>query len=117
MAKSYRVTAEYVTLKVKDQAGADVLIGYYKGGVVSNEIEKASLKHHLDGDMLEEVEDEASEPEAPEPEAPKEPTVKEILDEVGDDKEKAQTALDAEKAKETPRSSLTDKLEAILGKA
>lgn len=44
-------------------------------------------------------------------------TVEGILKEVGDDKAKAKAALDAERAKETPRSSLVDKLQAVLDKA
>jgi len=44
-------------------------------------------------------------------------TVDAILTEVGDDKAKAQTALDAENAKDKPRATLVGKLEAILGKA
>ena len=51
---SYRVVAPYVTLKVKDPTGADVLIGFYEGAVVSD-IEEDSLKHHLDGEMLEKL--------------------------------------------------------------
>lgn len=52
---AYRVTAEYVTLKVKDAAGAFVIVGFYKGGVVSQEVETESLQHHLDSGMVEEV--------------------------------------------------------------
>lgn len=53
-AASYRVVAPYVTLKVKDPTGADVLIGFYEGAVVS-EVDEDSLKSHLDGGMLEKV--------------------------------------------------------------
>lgn len=52
MATSYRVTAPYVTLKVKDAAGAEVLVGFYEGAVVSD-VDPDSLQHHLDGGMLE----------------------------------------------------------------
>lgn len=54
MADAYRVTAPYVTLKVKDPAGADVLIGFYEGAVVTD-VDPESLEHHLDGEMLEKV--------------------------------------------------------------
>jgi hypothetical protein len=54
MAASYRVVAPYVTLKVKDAAGADVLVGFYEGAIVSD-VEEESLKHHLDGEMLEKL--------------------------------------------------------------
>lgn len=58
------------------------------------------------------VEDEEPEAEAPHPD-----TVEGVLAEVGDDKEKAQAALDAENAKEKPRSTLVGQLEQILGQA
>lgn len=54
MSASYRVTAPYVTLKVKDAAGADVLVGFYEGAVVSD-VEPDSLEHHLEGGMLEKL--------------------------------------------------------------
>jgi len=54
MAQQYRVVAPYVTLKVKDPAGADVLVGFYKGAVVES-IDTDSLKSHLDKGMLEKV--------------------------------------------------------------
>jgi hypothetical protein len=64
MAQSYRVVAPYVTLKVKDPAGADVLVGFYEGAVVEN-IEADSLKSHLDKGMLEKVSaTKAAEPES-----------------------------------------------------
>lgn len=47
----YVVLAPYVTLKVKDQAGADVLVGYYKGAVVEN-VDRDSLRHHLDNGLI-----------------------------------------------------------------
>lgn len=41
-------------------------------------------------------------------------TINEVKAWVGDDKERAQAALDAENAKETPRSTLVDWLEGVL---
>lgn len=111
MGDSYRVTGEYVTLKVKDSSGASVVAGFYKGGIVSD-VDPESLEHHLNKGMLEVVEEVEETPEAP-----KEPTVDEVLADVGEDKEKAQAALDAEQAKEKPRATLVGKLESILGKA
>lgn len=58
------------------------------------------------------VDKSASQPPAPNPD-----TVEAILKDVGEDKAKAKAALDAEQAKETPRSSLVDKLQAVLDKA
>jgi hypothetical protein len=42
-------------------------------------------------------------------------TVKDILADVGDDKAKAQAYLDEENAAERPRTSLVEKLQAVLG--
>lgn len=53
-AAAYRVVAPYVTLKVKDATGADVLVGFYEGAIVSD-LDDESLKHHLDGGMVEKV--------------------------------------------------------------
>lgn len=52
---SYRVTAPYVTLKVKDATGSPVITGFYRGAVVPEGVDEASLKHHLDSGMVEEV--------------------------------------------------------------
>lgn len=49
-----RVTAPYVTLKVKDDTGAEIIRGLYEGGIVDN-VEAESLKHHLDDGMVEKV--------------------------------------------------------------
>jgi len=112
MATSYRVVAPYVTLKVKDTNGKDVIVGYYDGAVVTDDqVDAESLKHHLDSGMVEKVEDAPAEA----PAEPKEPTAKEILDEVGDDRDKAAAALEAEQAKgDKARSTLVAKLEAIV---
>lgn len=50
----YRVTAPYVTLKVRDHFGAWVLSGFHDGAVVSD-VDPVSLRHHLDNGMVEEV--------------------------------------------------------------
>jgi hypothetical protein len=64
---TYRVDAPYVTFKVRDQAGAWVLTGYYAGAVVAGEtVEPDSLRHHVDGGMVAEVEN-AAVPAAAEP--------------------------------------------------
>lgn len=44
---------------------------------------------------------------------PADGTVEEVLDRVGDDPAAAQAALDAEQAKEKPRATLVEKLQAI----
>lgn len=65
---AYQVTAPYVTLKVRDQAGAWVLTGFYENAVVSG-VDEASLRHHLDNGMVVEVAQPAPEP-PPETEPP-----------------------------------------------
>lgn len=54
---SYRVTAMYITPKVRDDVnGGFVHRGYYEGAVLQGDnIDAASLKHHVDNDMLAEV--------------------------------------------------------------
>ena len=52
MSASYRVVAPYVTLKVKDAAGAEVLVGFYEGAIVSD-VDPDLLKNHLDRGLLE----------------------------------------------------------------
>lgn len=64
----------------------------------------------VDTDSVEsEVEVDDAEPEVPEG------TVREVLDWVDGDSEKAQKALDVENAKENPRKSLVSQLEDIVG--
>lgn len=55
---AYRVTAPYITPKVRDDAaGGYVHKGYYADAVLQGEnIDPASLRHHLEGGMLAEVE-------------------------------------------------------------
>ncbi len=67
---TYRVTAPYVTLKVRDQAGAQVLSGFYEGAVVSD-VDAVSLRHHLDNGMVVEVD--SAEPAEAEPEPASDP--------------------------------------------
>jgi hypothetical protein len=54
---SYRVTAPYITPKVRDDAsGGYIHRGYYADAVLEGDnIDAASLQHHLDNDMLVEV--------------------------------------------------------------
>lgn len=53
MAKTLRVLAEYVTLKVKDVAGSDVVMGYFKDAVVPD-VDDKSADHHIDSGLAEE---------------------------------------------------------------
>lgn len=64
---TYRVTAPFVTLKVKDFNGLTVVQGYYLDGIVTDPIEDEQFKKHLRNEWLEktEVADEPVEPAAP----------------------------------------------------
>lgn len=62
---SYRVTAPYVTLKVRDASGGPVVVGFYAGAIVPDDVDAASLKHHLNHKLVEEVA--APQPEKPAP--------------------------------------------------
>lgn len=67
---AYRVTAPYVTLKVKDVSGVTVVQGYYAGGVVQDPLEDEQFEKHVRNGWIEEAEDAPAE-EVPEtPEAP-----------------------------------------------
>jgi len=101
-----------VGLKVRDANGAVVILSFYAGSVVSD-VDPASLEHHLAKGMVELVDDPQPEPDS-EP-GPADGKVKDILTEVGDDKDKAAAALAAELAKgDDARSTLVEKLQAVL---
>jgi len=102
----YRVTAPYVT--VKTDAGTDgvAVRGYYTEAVF--EADEEAVKHLLRKGMVEKFKE-------PKPEPAKEPSVKDILTEVGEDIEAARAALEAEQAKgDKARKSLVEGLEAII---
>lgn len=61
---NYRVTAPYVTLKVKDVSGVGVLMGYYCGAVVSDPLDAKQVDAQVALGFLEEVGGSAT-PEAP----------------------------------------------------
>lgn len=74
----YRVTAPYVTLKVRDVTGKASVMGFYKDARVDrDQVDSASLKRHLDRGYVELVEQgEPARESTPEPqgEPPAEPT-------------------------------------------
>lgn len=52
-ADEFVVVAPFVNLKVRDQAGTFVLRGFNEGGTVrSDDVDDASLRHHLDTGLL-----------------------------------------------------------------
>jgi len=104
---NYVVTAPLVI--VPDERGSQQY--FYYGAAIPQGLDADRVKQLFEEGML-------GEPEAqPEPadDSGKPATVDEILAEVGDDKEKAAAALEAEKAGKN-RSSLVSKLEAIASK-
>ena len=103
MAGRYRVTAPYVTVKQ-----GDAVRGFYTDAVF--EADESAVEHLLRKGMVEEVEE-------PKPEPARAPSVKDILAEVGDDPEAAATVLEVEQAKDKPRKSLVDGLEAVIAAA
>lgn len=58
-----RVTAQYVTLKVRGDDGAVGVRGFYAGAVVPvDRVDPESVQHHVEGDMAEVYNDAAAEP-------------------------------------------------------
>lgn len=106
-----RITAPFVYAKVHDAAtGASAMQGFYKDALV--EVDDASGDRLVAKGMATKVAADAVAPSLA-----KEPSVKEILAEVGDDKAKAQAALEAEQSKgDDARSTLVDGLQAVLAK-
>lgn len=52
-ADEYVVIAPYITPKVKDLSGAFIVRGYLEGGVIKrDDIDPASLKHHLESGLV-----------------------------------------------------------------
>lgn len=97
--------------QARTTAGRVVFIG--RGRPAPSDLSSEDRKRLLAEGYLEEIDADTE----PEPQGDGAPTsVKDILKEVGDDKAKAQEFLDAEKAKgDDARSSLVEKLEAIVG--
>lgn len=43
MSSSYKVLAPYVTAKVKDVNGQDVMLGFYRNGLIENPVDQGHL--------------------------------------------------------------------------
>lgn len=56
MTDTYRVTAPYVTLKSKSEAGGDVVLGYYEGALVPETVDLEDLARHIRKGMVEKLE-------------------------------------------------------------
>lgn len=71
--KFLRVTAPYVTLKIRDANGVWTLQGKYKGAVLPvDDVEPESLAHHVETDLAE-VFSAAAENGEPKPGSPQDP--------------------------------------------
>jgi hypothetical protein len=105
----YKVTSPLVIVPNADGESSD---GYfYENAVIPDGFNDERLDELAKDKMVEKVKAEKAEASSS-----GEPSVKEILAEVGEDKEKAATALEQEKAGKN-RKTLVEPLEAILGKA
>lgn len=100
----YQVTAPLVI--VPDETGAQRY--FYKDAVLPSGLDRDRVKQLAKEGMLEQVE------VAADSDAGKPAKVDDILAEVGDDKEKAAAALEAENASDKPRTSLVSKLQAVI---
>lgn len=69
MAKTYRVTAPYITVTVPTPDGPTVR-GFYEGAVLPDGVSDEAIKHHLDGDMIAATDEPAPEPAPTTPETP-----------------------------------------------
>lgn len=126
MATNYRVKAPYVLLKVRDQAGKSQVAGFYEGAILSDAVvDPEFLTRHLERDWIEKVDEPVAEPvakpvkpETPAPDPDKVPdgTADEVLTWVGDNKERAESALTAEQAGQK-RKTLIDQLKKRAGQA
>lgn len=118
MATAYRVTSPYVVLKVMDpMSGSPMMNGFYRDAIVTDDrIAEESLRRHLDRGWLEKV----AAPAAPEtetepetdPDAVPTGTIDEVLAWVGEDRVRAEQALEAERANQK-RTTLVGQLEKL----
>ena len=66
MSDSYKVLAPYVTVKVKDVSGQNVMLGYYQNGLFHDPVDQEHVDALAELGMVEKAEVAAE----PEPEAP-----------------------------------------------
>jgi hypothetical protein len=102
---AYVVTAPLVQALVDAETG--VYTHVYQGGTLPADVDKGQLEMLLSDGLVKAA-------SADEADAESKPlTIDEILSDVGNDKDKAQAALDAENGTDKPRKTLVDKLTAI----
>ena len=110
----FKVTAPLVLVAPSEQSDdlSDANAGpryFYEKAVIPDGFNDERCKELVKEGLLEKVKADADSGSGDNPDS-----VDSILGEVGDDKAKAQAALDAENAKEKPRKTLVSKLEAVL---
>ena len=99
-----RTRVDYPTaLRIPIEKGEDVLLAQGVPQEVDDEI--AERAQAVTGERVDVLPAEAD----PDPAAG---TIEEVLDRVGDDPDQAREALEAERAKQSPRSTLVEQLEA-----
>lgn len=49
---SYVVTAPYITVRVKDDVGSEVVKGFYEGGVLPDDVNTDDLERHVRKGMV-----------------------------------------------------------------
>ena len=110
MGAVIQVTAPLVI--VRDEAGAQHY--FYEGAILPAGLDGDHVKQLLDGELVSKVDQADGDTSDGGSGSGRVPTVKEILDSVGDDQEKAAEALAQEQARgDAARSTLVEKLEAI----
>lgn len=109
----FKVTAPLVIIPNADGRSGDWY--GYDGATVPPSHNDERCKQLVKEGMLEKVKDTAKAETKADPSGDSKPTsVKDILADVGEDKAKAQEYLDEENAAEKPRTSLVEKLQAVL---
>lgn len=110
MAKTYKGIAP-LTMARTTTGG---YVNIYRDDIVPEGVDKDDLKRLLDEGFLGEEEVVESDTSGDAAGSTKEPTVDEILADVGEDKAKAQAALDEENGRDKPRKTLVEKLTALV---
>lgn len=105
---SYVVTVPLVQVATEPKG---VAVQVAKDGILPDNVTKTALANLIDLGYVEKVKEAKAKPDTS---GPNPGTAEYILNEVGDDKAKAQAALDEENAKEQPRKGLVADLEKIL---
>src|SRR5688572_5951238 len=104
-AQAYRVTAEYVTVRVNQPGGGETVLGFYKGGTLPESAAKESIDSLLLKGMIEETDGPTPEEQA-EVDAKAEKSAREKADKAAE-----QVAAETKKADEKKAADLAKKNE------